>query len=168
MSTRVVADVYSYSITYVTDQMLSSLKRIIIWIGLDPTNFVHSWPSTELAVSTWLRSRHLQTVELEIYNPRTNSYVGGWEFSIDYSYGSGDDGSMWVDTDAIRNAIIKCGVIPAACQYRILLQTSPGEPAVPGWGATTVRSKDGFVRQSVGTTIGTFAVGAQASYWRKK
>src|SRR6185295_12171368 len=132
MSTRVVADVYSYSITYVADQMLSSLKRIIIWIGLDPTNFVNSWSSTELAVSTWLRSRHLQTVELEIYNPRTNSYVGGWEFAIDYSYGSGDDGSMWVDTDAIRNAIIKCGVIPATCQYRILLQTAPGEPAVHG------------------------------------
>jgi len=168
MSTRVAANVYSYSVTYVTEQMLNSLRRIIIWIGLDPTNFVSSWTSTELAVSTWLRSRHLRNVELEIYNPKSNSYVGGWEFTIDYTYGSDDDGAMWVDTDAIRNAIIKCGVIPAACKYRLLLYTSSGEPSVPGWGPGTALSKDGFVRQSVGTAIGTFAIGAQASYWRKK
>lgn len=168
MSTSVAVNTYSHSVNYVTGQMLGSLKRIIIWIGLDPEKFVNSWPSTELAVSTWLRSGHLQKVELEIENPRTGKFVGGWDFTIDYTYGSGDDGSMWTDTDAIRHAIFKRGALPSECTYRVLLYTDDGEPKVSGWSKTTILSRDGFVRQSIGTAIGTFAVGSQAGYWREK
>ncbi|MDN3512260.1 MAG: hypothetical protein NG784_13300 [Candidatus Jettenia sp.] len=56
---------------------------------------------------------------------------------------------------------------PTSCDYRIILDTNPSCCNVPGWRPTTYRSTEGFVRQSVGTTIGTHAIGSQAKYWRK-
>lgn len=168
MSTLVSVNTYTYAVTYVTDQMLHSLRKIIEKSGLDPGMLTDDWVSIELAVKTWLQSHDLRKVFLEIYNPETNAFISGWDFTIDYSYGTDDDGAMWVDTDAIFYAIIKCGVLPSACNYRIVLETRPGRPDVPGWGPTTYRSRDGFVHQSVGTTIGTQSIGAQAGYWRKK
>ncbi len=168
MSSIVAVNTYTYSVTYVTDKMLMSLRLIIKRIGLDPNRLIDSWKSTELAVKTWLNSRDLQAVMLEIYDPETDAFVGGWDFRIDYSYEIDDDGSMWVDTEAIRFAILKCGIIPSYCDYRIILETKKGRPDVPGWGPTTYRSRDGFVRQSVGTTIGTYSIGTNAGYWRKK
>jgi hypothetical protein len=74
---------------------------------------------------------------------------------------------MWVDTDAIRYSIRKLGVIPSACTYRLILSTKQGRPDVLGWGSGQLHSTAGFTRQGLGTTIGTHAIGANASYWRK-
>jgi hypothetical protein len=145
--------------------MLRSLKFIITNTGLDPNNFVSDWSSYELAVKTWLQSRHLRTVVLEIVSP-SGTLVTRTDFDIDYSYGNGE-GSMWVDTDALRHAIIKFGVIPASCTYNIKIVNAPGHPDVVGWSPGTFLSTDGYIKQGLGTTIGTNAIGASASYWRK-
>src|SRR6266536_3093472 len=102
MSTQVLVNTYVYSVSYVTDKVLMSLFNIIRWIGLDPGKFADNWSDTERAVKTWLNSRRLTGVVLEIYNPRTNLLVTRWDIEIDYDYALGDEGSMWVDTDAIR------------------------------------------------------------------
>ena len=165
MGTLVSVNTYTHSVTYVTDQMLRSLRKIITWIGLDEQNFVSDWTLYERAVQTWLASRDLKTVVLEIVNPSDN-LVNRCDFDINYTYGTGE-GSMWVDTDAIRHAIAKFGVIPSQCTYSITLVTNPSRPDVDGWVRSRLRSTDGFIKQSLGTTIGTHAIGAQASYWRK-
>ena len=107
---------------------------------------------------------------LFISKAKSNGDGNGHEFGYGsrsgYGYGNGD-GSMWVDTDAVRFAIIKFGSIPANCQYRLITRTKAGRPDVPGMSSTTFLSTTGFVRQSLGTTIGTHAIGAQAEYWRK-
>ena len=168
MSSIVAVNTYTHNVTYVTDKMLLSLRRIIKWIGLNPNKLIDSWRDIDLAVKTWLNSSDLQTVVLEIYNPRTDAFVGGWDFKINYGYGVSDDGTMWVDTEAIRFAILKCGISPLYCDYCIILEAKLGRPDVPGWGPTTYRSRDGFIRQAVGTTIGTSGIGTNAGYWRKK
>jgi hypothetical protein len=168
VSTIVSVNTYTYAVTYVTGQMLHSLRRIIEKSGLDPGNFIDNWESIEVAVSTWLQSEHLKKVFLEIYDPKTDAFVSGWDFAVDYGYGSNGDGTMWADTDAIFFAIIKCGILPSTCKYKILVELKPGSPDVTGWGPATYRSRDGFVHQAVGTTIGTHGIGAQAGYWRKK
>jgi len=165
MSTLVSVNTYSHSVTYVTDKMLKSLRYIITNTGLDPNKFVSDWKSYELAVETWLNSRHLKTVVLEVVSA-SGSLVTRCDFDIDYTYGSGE-GSMWIDTDALKFAIAKFGTIPAFCSYSITLVNSPGRPDVIGWGPSTLLSSDGFTKQSLGTTIGTHAIGAQASYYRK-
>lgn len=165
MSTLVAVNTYSHSVTFVTDKMLKSLRYIITSTGLDPNKFVSDWKSYELAVETWLTSRHLRTVVLEVISPG-GSLVTRCDFDINYTYGSGE-GSMWADTDALKYAIAKFGTIPAFCTYSISLVNAPGRPDVVGWGPGTFLSTDGFIKQSLGTTIGTHAIGAQASYWRK-
>ena len=75
---------------------------------------------------------------------------------------------MWADTDALRYAIAKAGTVAASCDYRVLLQTKANRPDVPGWSPATFRSTDGFVRHSVGTTIGTHAIGSDFGYWRPR
>lgn len=165
MSTLVSVNTYSHSVTYVTDKMLKSLRYIITSTGLDPNKFVNSWSSYERAVEAWLTSRHLKKIVLEIISS-SGTLVTRCDIEVDYTYGNGD-GTMWLDTDTLKFAITKFGTIPSNCSYKITLVVAPGEPAVSGWGDGTLLSTNGFVKQGLGTTIGTGLLGAQTSYWRK-
>ncbi len=167
MSSSVSVYSYAHSVTYVAGQMLRSLKIIILGVGLDPEKLTEDWDVLERGLKAWLDSKHLERVRLEVYNPRTDEFVGGWDFTIDYGYGT-DEGEMWADTQQIRSTIIKCGTYPSLCEYRIVVTNKPGRPDVAGWSKTTFRSTDGFVFQSIGTAVGSHSIGAESGYWRKK
>jgi hypothetical protein len=165
MASIVSVNTYTHSVTYVTDKMLGSLRTIITGIGLDPTKFTNNWQLYERGVKTWLESKHLKEAVLEITSS-TGSFVTRCDFTIDYSYGGGD-GAMWVDTDSIKFSIAKMGVIAKDCTYALKLSLGAGAAAVDGWSDCDFLSTAGFVKQSLGTTIGTNSIGAQAGYWRK-
>jgi hypothetical protein len=165
MSTSTFVISYAYTVTYVTTKILQLLKEIIREIGLDPSNFVNDWDSNESAISTWLTSRHLERITLEVYDPRTNALVTRWD--IDVVYASVGDGSLWVDTAAIRYAIIKAGLVPSACRYDIKVKNKQGHPYVQGWGPCDFRSTEGFKRYAVGATVGGNGLSAQTAYWSR-
>jgi hypothetical protein len=165
MSTFTVSTTYSHSVTHVAAKMLLTIKEIIREIGLDPAKFVADWPSYELAISTWLSSRHLQRVILEVFNPITGELVK--RFDMDVAYATVGEGTLWVDTAAVRYSIAKAGLVPSTCQYELLVENSPGRPEVPGWGACALRSTEGFRRFGVGATIGGTGLTAQTSYWSR-
>jgi hypothetical protein len=164
--TAVAVYSYTHSVTYVADNILKSLKDIVRLSGLDPRNLVDSWDSKLLALTTWISSGHLNTVMLEVFDPRTNALITRWEIDIVYSWTSGD-GNFWTDTEQLKYAIKKAGVAPSAAGYRIVLDNKAGRPDVKGWSSTTLRSTDGMVRQSLGSTIEHSGLGGSASYWRK-
>ena len=164
MGSTVSVNTYTHSVTFVTDKMLKSLRYIITSVGLDPNKYVEKWASYELAVSTWLQSKHLRSLIIEVVSP-SGSLITRCDLTIDYT-GSGD-GSMWVDTDTLKYAIAKFGAIAKDCSYDITLTTASGEPPVRGWGDGNLRSTEGFTKQNLGTVIGTQQLGAQAAYWRK-
>ena len=164
--TSVVVNTYAHSVTYVADNILKSMKDILRLSGLDPTNLVDGWESTMTALETWLTSRHLETVVLEIFDPRTDQLVGRWDIDVIYSSGSGD-GAFWTDTEQIKYHVRKAGLAPSQARYRLLLQNKSGRPDVPGWSNSTYRSTTGFVRHSVGSTIEHNGLGGNAAYWRK-
>jgi hypothetical protein len=163
--TTVSVNTYTHSVTYVADNILKSLKDIIRLTGLDPSEFVGDWESNQRAIKTWLESQHLQTVKLEIYNPQTDSLIIRWDIDIHYGWSAGE-GSFWTDTDALRYAIKKEGLLPSQARYRLLIQTRHGRPDVLGWSTTTGRSIGGMVRQSLGTAIEHSGLGGRASYLR--
>lgn len=165
MSTYTVSITYTHTVTYVTTKMLLTLKEIIREIGLDPARFTDSWDSNERAISTWLASRHLQRVILEVYDPRTNALVTRWD--MDVVYASVGDGVLWVDTAAVRYAIAKAGLVASSCRYDIILTTAPGRPDVVGWGSCDFRSTDGFKRYIVGATVGGNGLSANTAYWSR-
>lgn len=167
MSTVVAVNTYTHSIAYLSDKMLTSLKRIILWSGLDPSKLTGDWALLDRGIRTWLNNGELRAVTLEVYRPVVRTLVGRWDFDIAYSYGADDDGEMWVDTDAIRFAIKKCGIDPGGCDYRIIADTKPNRAHVDGWGPTEYLATTGFVRQGIGTTIGAGSLASRVDYWRR-
>lgn len=165
MSSFVIVNTRTHSITFVTDKLLSSLKNIIRLSGLNPEKLSNDWQILERGIRRWLETEHLQELHLEVYEPRTDKLVGRWDFGI--FYGFTGDGTFWVDTDAIKYHIRKAGLWPTDCEYRIVVTNRPGRPDVEGWSTTTLRSTDGFVKQSIGTTIDGSGLRAGSSYWRK-
>ena len=166
MSTRVGVNTYTYSVTYVTGEMMRSLKMIILLSGLSLDKLRNRWSSVENAINHCLSSKHLQKVTIEIFNPTTGGLVTRWDFDIDYSYSSADDGALWADPEAIRAALNKAGAVASNCEYEFVL-LAPGASDPAGWGPGGYRSTAGFSQHSVGTTIGANTLGSSASYWRK-
>ncbi|HEY9537770.1 MAG TPA: HORMA domain containing protein [Kiloniellaceae bacterium] len=164
--TIVAVNTYTHSVTYVADNILKSMKDIILLSGLDPTNLVDGWASKMRALQTWLASRHLDVVVLEILNSKTDALIGRWDIDVVYTTGSGD-GGFWTDTDQIRHHVRKAGLAPSEARYRLLLQVRPGSPDVDGWGDAEYRSTNGFVRHSLGSTIEHNGLSGSAAYWRK-
>ena len=164
MSTNVVVNTYSHSVTYVTDKMLMSLKEIIRCSGLSPEKLSSEWGVLHRGIKTWIESKDLERVTLEVYNPKTDALVGRWDFDV--FYGWTGDGGMSADTDDIRYHIAKAGQWPSQCEYEIVMHTKKGRPNVEGWGTCTLRSTAGFVRQSIGTTINGQGLTTGSAYWR--
>jgi len=165
MSTVVAVNTYTHSVTYVTDKLLTSIKDIIRLSGLDPAKFVDDWDTMERGIKKWLDTHDLEKVVLEVYEPKMDKLVGRWDFEI--SYGFSGDGSFFVDPDVIKYHIQKQGMLPSTCKYRIVTTTKIGRPDVQGWSKTTLRSTEGFVRQSIGTTIDGSGLSTTTGYWRK-
>lgn len=167
MSTFVAVSTYTHSVTFVTESILRCLKDIVRDSGLDPGRLASQWTVLERGLSTWLGSQHLESVRLEVFDARTGAFVGGWEFAIAHSWRERGV-SLWVDTEQIQYALRKQGLWPSSCDYRVVVTHKPGYVSVDGWQSTTLRSTDGFVRQSLGTAMDSSGLGAAASYFRKK
>lgn len=157
---------YTHSVTYVADNILKSLKDIVRLSGLDPGKFANDWETYQRGIRTWLDSGHLEQVTLEVYHPTTDALITRWDITINYQWTSGD-GSFWTDTEQLRYAIKKAGVVPSQADYRLIVRNKPGEPEVDGWSSTSFRSTDGMVRQSLGGTVQHQGLSGDASYWRK-
>lgn len=157
---------YTHSVTYVADNILKSLKDIVRLSGLDPSRLVDGWESNMRALRTWLESRDLQRVVLEIYDPKTDALITRWDVDVIYSWSAGD-GTFWTDTEQLKYAIRKAGIAPSAASYRLLMDNKPGRPNVPGWSPAAYRPTGTMVRQSLGSTIEHGGLGGSAAYWRQ-
>ena len=167
MSTVAYVNTYAYSVTYLTDKMLRSLQELIRELGLDPRRFVTGWESSDLAISTWLKSGHLYRISLEIYDPNESSRaILVLEFDIVYASGS-EDGSFSVDGEALRYEILKTGTLPSRCTYSLICFNRAGRPDVPNWGPVDGRSREGMTRYIAGTTISAPDLSASSAYWAR-
>jgi len=165
MSTTVAAYSYAHSVTYVADNILKSIKDIIVSSELDPEPFVNRWQFNGNGIKTWLSSKDLEKVMLEIYNPATGKLVLRWDIDIVYGADEGD-GRFWTDTEQLRYAIKKAGIPPKKAAYNLVLKTKPNRPDIDGWVRVDLRSTDGMVKQSLGSTVEHSGLSAQTAYWR--
>jgi hypothetical protein len=166
--TAVAVSVYSYthSVTYVADNILKSLKDIIRLSGLDPAAFVQDWDLHMRGVNGWLQSGDLECVKLDIFHPRTAELIFQWNIEISYSW-TGGDGSFWTDTEQLKYAIRKAGLVPSEAKYDLRLKTNPGRHDIAGWNTAAARSTEGMVRQSLGTTVEHSGLTGSTSYLRR-
>ncbi|GAA4469117.1 HORMA domain containing protein [Phytohabitans houttuyneae] len=170
MSTSVRVNTYTHATTHVATNMLRSVKQIIRESGLSTDKIRNQWGVLESGVATWLGSRHLKSLVLEVYDPGKPAgadLVGRFDFTIDYTYYGDGDGELWLDPDTVSYTVRKNGSYPSRCEYRIVAETASGRPDVAGWSSTTLRSTAGFTRHSVGTAIGGGSLGAGLSYYTR-
>jgi hypothetical protein len=169
MNTAVRVSTTTHTTTHVATNMLNSMRAIIKGCGLDTARIRGEWAVLEDGIATWLGSRHLEALTLEVYRPGAGRGVlaGRFDFTIDYGYYPDGDGDLWVDPDTVAHAIRKTGAFPGRCDYDIIARTSPGRPDVSGWTAGSYRSTDGFTRKSVGTAIGGGSLGTGLSYYER-
>lgn len=167
MSVSVAVRSYVHATTYVVDNVLKSLKNILVYSGLDPGQLVDDWVVLHRGIKAWIESGHLRKIILEVYDPVTDTLAGRWDVNIAYEW-TGGDGQFWTDTDAIRFAIKKTGLLPSAAKFRVVADTAPGAPTVAGWSATTLRSTQGMVEQRIGTSVEASGLSAGLSYYRRK
>lgn len=157
---------YTQSVVYVADNILKSLKDIIRLSGLDPTKLVNDWAVLLRGLSAWIESRHLESVTLEIFDSKTDGLLFRWDIEVVYTWDV-SAGTFWTDTDQLKWAIKKAGLVPSQAEYRVSVHNKPGRPDVSGWSSCTLRSTDGMVRQSLGTTVEHNGLSANTTYWRK-
>ena len=157
---------YTHSVTYVADNVLKSLKDILVYSGLDPGKLVSQWDVLHRGIRTWIESGHLELIVLEVFDPRSDAPIGRWDITISYAW-NGDDGAFWTDTDQIRYAIKKAGLLPATAEYQVKVTNKRGAQNVDGWSSTTYRSTAGLVEQRIGTTIEASGLSGGMSYYRR-
>lgn len=167
MNVSVAVRSYTHAITYVADNIIKSFKDILLYSGLDPSKLAADRDVLLRGISTWIASGHLRTIVLEVFNPATDKLVGRWDIHISYEWADGD-GQFWTDTEMIRFAIAKAGILPSRAGYRIVVDNAPGRPDVPGWSSTTFRSTTGMIEQRVGTTVEASGLCGGVSYYRTR
>ena len=69
MTTAVYVNTTAYAATHVATNMLGSIRSIIKGSGLSPDLIRDQWATLKHGIATWLASRHLKAVTLEIYDP---------------------------------------------------------------------------------------------------
>lgn len=158
---------YTHATTYVAENILRSLKNILLYSGLAPDRLVDDWDVLHRGIKTWIDSGHLQKVVLEVYDPVSSALIGRWDVQVTYEW-TGGDGQFWTDTDQIRFAIKKAGVLPSSARYRVVATTASERPDVVGWSSTQLRSTDGMVEQRIGTSIEASGLSGGMSYYRRK
>jgi hypothetical protein len=163
---KVHAAVAAHAATFVATGMLRGVKQIVVGAGLSPRKLADDWTTLETGIATWLRSGHLQKLTLEVWDPaRPADATLRFDFTIDYSYSADADGELWLDPRTVRQAILKAGKAPSACEYELKVDNSPGAAAVYGWGPCSYRSTSGMTEYRAGTAITGGALGAGLSYW---
>ena len=155
----------THSVTYVTDNMLRSMLRIIKLSGLEPESYLEQWDSLSTAIATWMEDGHLKEMVLEVCDPSGNRLIGRFDIKVLYDEGT-RDGTFWTDVDQLERAVRNAGVAPQRATYSIVLVTSPERRHVQGWTPTTLRSTAGMVRQSLGVSIAGNGINASTEYWR--
>ena len=163
-ATATVTTTFTHVTTYFADKMLLLLGNIIRDSGLNMTSFSSIRPNLEQGIKTWLQSGHLNKVTLEIFKPGTTSLIRRWDLEWDKC--SAAEAGFWVDVSDIKYHMQKAGIIAAACTYRFVVDTKPGEPNVAGWGKTNFSDTTGLKQFSLGTTISGGGYGSRTSYWK--
>lgn len=161
---HVVKYTYAYSVAYVTDNMLKSMKQVVTAIGLDPNKFLNLWETYSQGIEMWLADGDMKSMTLEVYNPIANTLIRRWDMDVRYSDLDGDGSFFWSDTDRIARAIEDAGVSPIDAEYGILVGVRQGSRVINNWRSVQERSIDHMIRQGLGKNSETNGLGTNLSY----
>ena len=78
-------------------------------------------------------SRHLERVTLEIFDPKDGRLVVRWDIKSCLYTWDVSAGTYWTDTEQLKWAIGKAGLVPGEADCSVSVSNKPGRPDVSGW-----------------------------------
>lgn len=165
-SSRTFIDTKAYSVSFLADKLMHSVKEIIRESGLDPTKLARQWTTLERGIGRWLTSQDLLKVSVEIYHPKKNRLVGRWDMDIIYAYDG--DGTLGCNLNPIRQLIEQEGTVPEQCDYRVLIVAKEGAEDVIGWDDLDSCDAGEVRPKRLGHLLWAGDMAVDYSYWRKK
>ena len=156
-----------YPITYVSNEILNSLIRIVDKRGLGLDYINHNKTTIADGLFTWLGTRHLEKVVLEVYDSGRDGVLERYDMSFEYSsvVPSTSDSVFETNLKKLEEFLEKLPSLPLDANYRVVVVLGDGAPDVPGWSPTSLRSVDHLKNQKLGGFIRADYIGAAMEYW---
>lgn len=177
--TKTDVSTWTTALTYATNQTISLLMKYANQRGLDTNYLTRNRDVLEDGLYTWLCSRHLDEVYLEVYNPNTDTVEERLDIGFQHEDPSIADNEtarklQEKEFEALHSSILeqvrRSEAPPDGCRYRVVVsfrETEEGEdpPDVDGWSPTSLRSVDHLTKEDLGGWLDTGAVEGDAALW---
>lgn len=156
-----------YPITYVSNEVLNFLIRIVDRRGLDLGYINRNKNIISDGLFSWLSTRHLEKLILEIYDTGKNRVVERFDMNFEYSavVPSTQDSIFETNLRKLEDFLENLPSLHSNLAYRIVAVVGPGAPEVPGWSPTKLRSVDHLGNQNLGGMIKADYIGVAMEYW---
>ncbi|MBI1744517.1 hypothetical protein HYR54_15830 [Candidatus Acetothermia bacterium] len=153
---RAIVKTLGMSVTHTVTETIHAWLRITGGLDLDTNMLINGRDSIEKVLKTWITSRHLKAVFLEVYHPGSNQCVA--RFDLVYSYDptcSNEAGGYTIKMDSIDEVVKQLKSKVQGAIYRIIVDLAENAPQVPGWTPTQPLSTDGLTKESIGNVFGS-------------
>ncbi len=151
--------------------------------GLGTDRITNKREDLESALFTYISTRHLRRVSIEVYEQDANKSDEAIErFDLTFEVKDPDDLSQSErkrmedkDFNQYRKDVMEqlqdLDTLPSNVDYRILIWCAPEndlgqpKPDVDGWSSTSARSTDHLNKKNLGDAVNTGPINADASLW---
>jgi hypothetical protein len=179
IQTRVRAQIgvktWMQATTYVVNEIFNVWSTILAQRGISNQRLNRDREVISNGLFTWLSTRHLQRVVLEVGN--SDPLIERWDMNFEYAdpwetASQGDVKRQWqVYLDEISNFTNLLSKLPTGTSYRIVVSLADevnghSAPPVQGWSETELHSTSGLQNQRFGrNVIDTKLIGVNMEYW---
>lgn len=156
-----------YPVTYVSNEVLNFLIRIIDRRGLN-LDYINVHKNTLVdGLFTWLSTRHLEKLILEIYDSSTDKVLERFDMCFEYSavVPTTSDSIFESNLKKLEDFLEKLPKLSSNSNYRVIVILSEGAPEVPGWSPTSLRPVDHLKNLKLGGLIKADYIGVAMEYW---
>lgn len=182
-TTKVDVSTWTAANTYATNQTIRLILNYINERGLDTNRITEGRDSIERALFTWLTSRHLKAVIIEVYDPETDSVKERFDVPFEYTPPKDADEETVQQVqkqqfeslqDEILKQIRRMDAPPSGCVYRIVArlkdENDEGQspPKVRGWSPTSLRDTGKLDRKKLGKWLDAGSIEGSAAIWLLK
>ena len=162
---NVGVNVAVYPVTYVSNEVLNCLFRIIDKRGLSLSYLIDHKEALVDGLLTWISTRYLKKLIVEIY--ASDEVVERWDMCFEYStiIPSSSESTFETNLRKLEEFLNGLPSLDSDLEYRVIAVLKDGAPEVPGWGPTKLRPIDHLRNKNIGGIIKADYIGVAFQYW---
>lgn len=165
VATSTQVNVAARSFVHTAQKLVELTSAIARGRGLGQKYLIDNLPAIERGLRTWLVSKHLESMRVEIWDPRTDKAVEVYEFHVRYEPLRGGEETFESQSERLDEELAKLHSLRPGLLWRIIVATKPDRPAVEGWTPTTPRDTGPLTRREAGRMISSAACSTELIYF---